>query len=187
MTRSGYVLGLATAAAAFSAPAHAQNAPRPTFEGPRIEGVVGTDGDLFVGGAVGYDLQRGRLVLGVEGEFDFSDRKHCAPLYINVNDSYCVGGQRDAYIGSRIGIAVARTTLIYAKGGYTGLRQRVTYDSGTATGSFRFVARQDGMRVGAGIEQRLGRNLYVKGEYRYANYENGGWKQDGVVGIGFRF
>src|SRR5690242_17472584 len=100
LTRSGYWLGLATAVAAFSAPALAQDSPpRPTFEGPRVEGVVGTDGDLFYGGAIGYDMQHGKIVLGFEGELDLSNRRHCVTLDPSINDSLCVRRQRDIYIG----------------------------------------------------------------------------------------
>ena len=187
MTRSLYLLGLATAVAAFSAPAQAQEPPRRTFEGPRLEGVVGTDGDLFYGGAIGYDMQRGKIVLGLEGELDLASAHHCQTLDPSINDSYCIKRQRDVYIGGRIGIAVAPGTLLYGKVGYTSLRERATYDGGSAGGSFDFTGSFGGVRVGAGIEQRLGSNLYVKGEYRYSNYDLGGWKHDGVVGLGIRF
>jgi outer membrane immunogenic protein len=185
------LLGLATAAAAFAAPAYAQNAPRPNFEGPRVEGIVGSDGGLFYGGGLGYDMQHGKIVLGFEGELDLSNQRRCETFDPSINDRLCVRIKSDLYIGGRIGIAVAANTLIYGKVGYTSFRRRVTYDAGTATGpgtgSFHYIDQRDGIRVGAGIEQRLGRNLYVKGEYRYSNYELGGWKHDGVVGIGFRF
>lgn len=181
------LLAVGSAVAAFASPAQAQDPVRPTFEGPRVEAVVGTDSKLFYGGAIGYDMQRGRTVLGLEGELDLSNHKRCETLDITINDRLCVRGRRDVYIGGRIGFAVAPGTLIYGKVGYTGLRERVTYDAGSASGSFRYVDRRDGVRVGAGIEQRIGDHAYVKGEYRYSNYERGDWKHDGVVGIGFRF
>ena len=52
---------------------------------------------------------------------------------------------------------------------------------------FELSRNLDGIRVGGGIEQRLGSRAYVKGEYRYSNYEAGAWKQEGLVGLGLRF
>lgn len=187
LTRMTYVLPAALAFAALAAPARAQDAPKPTFEGPRLEAVAGTDGDFLYGGAVGYDLQRGKMVLGFEGELDLTSRNRCATLDASINDRLCERDRRDLYAGGRIGITVAPATLLYAKLGYSQLRQRVTYDGGTSSGSFRYVDRRDGMRLGAGIEQRIGGQAFVKGEYRYSNYEYGGWKHDGLVGIGIRF
>jgi outer membrane immunogenic protein len=180
-------LAVACALAGFAGPVQAQDPVPPNFGGPRVEGLIGTDGGLLFGAAVGYDLQRARAVFGVEGELDLGARKHCETLDASINDRLCVPSRRDIYVGGRIGIALAPATLLYAKAGYTRFRQRVTYDGGTSGGGFRYVDRLDGVRVGAGVEQRVGANLYLKGEYRYSNYERGAWKHDGVVGIGVRF
>jgi outer membrane immunogenic protein len=187
LTISRHLIGWAFAVAAIAAPAHAQDSSRPTFEGPRVEGIVGNDSHFFYGGAIGYDMQRGKVVLGFEGEIDLSNWRQCETLDPTINDRLCVKRKGDIYVGGRIGIAVAPSTLIYGKLGYTSLRERVAYDGGTGGGSVRYVDQRDGFRVGAGIEHKLGANLYVKGEYRYSNYERGGWKHDGVVGLGFRF
>ena len=37
------------------------------------------------------------------------------------------------------------------------------------------------------MKVQLGRNAYVKGEYRYSDYEDGSFTHDGVIGLGFRF
>jgi outer membrane immunogenic protein len=153
-----------------------------------VEALVGTDSRVFYGGAIGYDLQRGNAVFGIEGELDLSAREHCETLDVSINDRLCERSRRDTYIGGRIGVAVAPATLLYVKVGYTHLRSRMSYDAGSSGGSnFRFVDARDGVRVGAGIEQKVGARLYVKGEYRYSSYQFGGWKHDGVVGLGFRF
>jgi outer membrane immunogenic protein len=188
LNRMKFLLPAAAAVAASGGPALAQDAPRPTFEGPRVEALVGTDGDLLYGGAIGYDLQRGKLSLGLEGELDLSDRSHCETLVASFHNRLCERDRRDLYVGGRIGVVVAPATLLYAKVGYSHIRQRVTYDPGSSGDSgFAFVDARDGLRLGAGIEQRLGGKVYVKGEYRYSNYTFGGWKHDGMVGIGIRF
>jgi outer membrane immunogenic protein len=180
-------LPAASALAAFAAPALAQDAPPPNFNGPRVEAVAGTDGTLLYGGAIGYDLQRGKLVFGFEGELDLSAGKHCETLDVSIHDRLCERGRRDLYAGGRVGVAVAPGTLLYAKAGFTHLRERVTYDGGSGGGTFRYVDRLNGIRVGAGIEQRIGAKVYVKGEYRYSDYQYRGYKHDGIVGIGIRF
>ena len=43
------------------------------------------------------------------------------------------------------------------------------------------------LRVGAGVEQQLGTNLYAKAEYRYSNYEAGIERHQVLGGVGFRF
>jgi outer membrane immunogenic protein len=188
LNRMTCLIPAASAAAAFAGPALAQTTPRPAFEGPRVEAVVGTDGGLIYGGAIGYDLQRGKLALGLEGEIDLSNRQSCDTLEPSFNSRLCERNRRDLYVGGRIGVAVAPSTLLYAKVGYTHIRQRVTYDPGSSGDSgFTFVDARDGIRVGAGIEQKLGSKVYVKGEYRYSNYRFGGFKHDGVVGVGIRF
>jgi outer membrane immunogenic protein len=95
---------------------------------------------------------------------------------------------RDLYVGARVGFALGTGTLIYGKGGYTNLRLKDTYDPGTSGGTaFEFAHDLDGFRIGGGIEQKLGSKAYVKGEYRYSDYEGGSRKHDAVVGIGLRF
>jgi outer membrane immunogenic protein len=184
-----FFLAAAATAAAVAAPAEAQNTGRAPFNGFRLEGVVGTDRDVFYGGAIGYDLQRGRLVLGIENELDLSSASHCTTFDASIMDRLCERNKRDIYVGGRIGIAVLPRTLLYAKVGYTNFHVGYIYDdgSGPVVGSFKFVDKLDGVRLGGGIEQRIGRSVYIKGEYRYSSYEFGASKHDGVVGIGIRF
>ncbi|HEX8063097.1 MAG TPA: outer membrane beta-barrel protein [Allosphingosinicella sp.] len=188
-----YCLAAAVAAAGLATPVFAQDAePAPAgpsqFNGFKAEAVAGITDDVFVGGALGYDFQKGKLVVGVEGEATTSIGRECEVLMSSIQDRLCVKLGRDLYAGGRVGIVVGSGTLLYAKAGYTNLRLKDTYDPGTAGGSgFEFTRHLDGVRVGAGIEQKLGSNAYVKGEYRYSNYESDSWKHDGLIGIGFRF
>jgi outer membrane immunogenic protein len=182
-----YMIAPALVAGAFSAPAFAQDNPA-LFTGPRVEAVVGTDGDLTYGGLLGYDVQGGKAVFGIEGEALLSNGRDCETLMSNIQDRLCVKAGRDLYVGGRIGFALGAGTLLYGKAGYTNLRLKETYDPGTSGGTaFEASRNLDGIRVGGGIEQKIGRNAFLKGEYRYSNYERGSRKHDGVVGIGFRF
>lgn len=182
-----YCLAAVVAAASLASPAVAQDDPA-SFQGPKVEAVAGTDGGVILGGGLGYDFQRGKVVFGVEGEALTSTDRDCETLDATIQDRLCAKTDRDLYVGGRIGVALGTGTLLYGKAGYTNLRLNETYDPGTAPGTgFDIAYSLDGVRVGGGIEQKLGRSLYVKGEYRYSNYEAGFWKHDGVVGIGLRF
>jgi outer membrane immunogenic protein len=192
-----YLIGPALVAGAFAAPAFAQDGPPASaqaqsakaFDGLRAEAVAGYDGSLFYGGAAGFDHQSGRLVVGVEGELTESTHEECLVAAFGPGDSFCSRLGRDLYVGGRIGVVLAPSTLLYGKVGYTNQQINVDYIAGTppALPSFESRAKVDGIRLGAGIEQRIGRNAYLRGEYRYSDYENGDWKHGGLVGIGFRF
>lgn len=178
-----------------AAPAMAQEtAP---FTGPRIEGVVGYDkvkgaGDSRDGVAygvnAGYDFQLGGAVAGIEGEYLDSNTDGCDGGYVVTGDRICATAKRDLYVGGRIGIAVAPSTLLYAKAGYTNARIGLNYTNpANAAQNFALRENLDGVRVGAGVEQKLGTNLYAKAEYRYSNYEGGFERHQVLGGVGFRF
>jgi len=97
-------------------------------------------------------------------------------------------GLVESYIhGGRIGALVGPATLVYAKAGYTNARYNLTYTEPTGVSNFKLHDNLDGVRVGAGVEQAVGRNAYVKAEYRYSNYEQGFDRHQVVAGFGFRF
>ncbi len=166
---------------AVSAPAMAQEAS--PFTGAHAEVLVGYDkldtngsvagnpDGLLYGLGLGYDLQVGGVVLGIEGEI--------ADSTANVD----VGGvdidaARDLYVGARAGFPIGSQALAYVKAGYTNARIE-TEGFGGDNG--------DGARVGAGLEYKLGGQLFVKGEYRYSNYEADVERHQFVAGLGIRF
>lgn len=176
-----------------AAPAFAQDGPPPpsategTFSGPRAGIILGWDrlqpgrtGDsditdrnsasgLTYGGDIGYDIDTGRAVFGVEGEVTGSTAKVTNPAAADALGFGRIKAGRDLYLGARAGIKLAPQSLLYAKAGYT--NQRLDLIAGPGDGSetgnhFNL----DGYRVGAGFEQLLGRRAYAKIEYRYSNY-----------------
>jgi outer membrane immunogenic protein len=120
---------------------------------------------------------------------DSTDKECLAAGTFAPGDRFCSFIGRSLYVGGRIGFAVAPRTLLYGKIGYTNQRVTVDYTAGSppAFASFRVSSNLDGIRVGGGVEQKIGRNAYVKGEYRYSDYESGDGRHDAVAGIGFRF
>jgi outer membrane immunogenic protein len=182
----GLTLLAAVSAAAIAVPAAAQST---SFSGPRVEALVGYDSSqpgsdsnipnveekfdgVNYGVGVGYDIDLGSTVLGVEGELmeseaktDFNTAGFATYGIANVDAG------RDLYAGVRAGVKVGPNSLVYAKGGYTNARYNVlTTDNTTDT---QTDLKVDGWRVGAGAQVNLSNNLYVKGEYRYSNYAGG--------------
>lgn len=172
---------------AIATPALAQE--ESTFTGPRVEAILGyditkagssvdddlnADNDesmegLLYGGAIGYDMNLGGLVVGVEGELTDSTAK---TKFENGDfEGFGFGNVkagRDLYVGARLGAVVAPNALLYVKGGYTNARFNIRSSDGTVT--YREKFDSDGWRAGAGAEVALDNNIYTKLEYRYSNY-----------------
>jgi outer membrane immunogenic protein len=214
-----YVIPFALAAGfvAVATPALAQDettSDRAPFTGPRVEVVGGwdrlsgqnqgvrTSNDGFVYGlGAGYDVQFGPAIVGVEGEGTLSTDKLRRNNVFTSGDQNTLRVDRDLYVGARAGVAVAPTTLLYVKGGYTNTRLIARYTAPDGTFG-RGSGTVDGWRAGAGIEHKLsmfGPGGYVKAEYRYSKYSNlnvGSINRDVgvdmnrnqiVAGVGIRF
>lgn len=181
-------------------PALAQD--RAPFTGLRVEGTVGYDnlrsgeeddgvntgsneGDESIDGinygvGVGFDFDAGGVVLGVEAELSQSEAKQ--EFNETIDGTAFLGNievGRDVYIGGRVGFTVTPRTLLYLKGGYTNTTIESAFTS--TGGNADFDTSVDGWRVGAGVEQMLGNNFFLKAEYRYSNY-NGAQFDDDVFG-----
>ncbi|HEY0028060.1 MAG TPA: porin family protein [Allosphingosinicella sp.] len=192
-----YIIAALFAATAAS-PAFAQTADTAATNlgGFRIEGLVGyettdiedegTDG-LTYGVGVGYDVQSGRTVFGVEAEAMESEIGECVNGVNVTGDTLCAKAGRDLYVGGRVGAAVGSNALVYAKAGYTNTRFEASYQASATATQVSTNEDLDGVRVGGGVQFGLGPNLYAKAEYRYSNYEQGFDKHQGLVGVGFKF
>ena len=168
------IYAAALVAAVSATPAFAQDAPA-AFNGGHIEAIGGYDsisggGDsesgVAFGIAGGYDFRSGGAVFGIEAEATES----------TVEDAGVEAG-RDLYIGGRVGGVVGGRGLLYVKAGYTNARASF---GGTGI-TF------DGIRAGAGVEWLVGRNFSLRAEYRYSNYDSDLSRNQGIVGLGFRF
>ena len=127
------------------------------------------------GGSVGYDIQAGNFVAGIEAEGTFSTADSCVV-------AVCVEAGRDLYAGGRLGVAIADRALLYVKAGYTNARAKLTSGGTTIDAS-----NLDGVRAGVGVEGNLGSRAFVRLEYRYSNYESDFSRNQGVLGVGVRF
>lgn len=162
------------AALGFASPALAQESDA-SFSGFRLEAIAGidrvnVDGDgasgVAYGVAAGYDFGGSSALFGIDAEATFSTTDNC-----------CADAGRDLYVGGRIGTPIGSGAQIYAKAGYTNARAETYY------GDYNL----DGVRLGAGVELQVQGKLFVKGEYRYSNYELGFERHQVLAGVGTRF
>lgn len=199
---------LAAGTALAAAPAFAQDAtPAEAFSGFRAEALVGYDhhrsgssedidntrdlkqsiDGVQYGGAIGYDMPVGtNLVVGAEAEITESsagwDNNNDEPNVFNLGR---VDAGRQYYVGGRVGYAMSPGTMAYVKAGYSNQRYLLQGTDGTTSLNQRLDI--DGYRVGAGLEQNLGPNSFVKVEYTYSNYGKGEFDFNGDTPDSSRF
>jgi outer membrane immunogenic protein len=188
---------LLAAAAPFAilaaAPAAAQ-----TFTGPRVEANAGYDSvhaeglpekidtvdGIRLGLAAGYDLALApRVIAGVEAGIGWSVADDTRGTVGTAR--YHLSNGRDIDASLRIGYIVAPRTLIYAKAGWANSKAEVRLTQAGTT--VRASDDDDGLRLGAGVEQMLGEHAYAKAEYRYTTYGNGIDRHQALLGVGYRF
>ena len=189
MTKGIALLLAAGSALAIAAPAAAQEDHG--FTGPWVAGVGGYDKNqagstvdddvnedndqsaegLVWGGAVGYDVDLGTMVIG--GEAELTESTADTNSTDGDPEGFGLGSVeagRDIYVGARAGFKATPNTLVYAKGGYTNARYGFLGTDGTVEDEQHIDV--DGWRAGAGVEQKIGTNAFAKLEYRYSNYSN---------------
>ncbi len=130
----------------------------------------GSDG-IFGGGQLGYNIQSGNFVYGIEADLGALDdgasgSYASAGRILRVKSSVGFYGDVTGRAGLMMGNA-----LLYAKAGFaffTGnvhvsdATDGISQDSGTFTG----------WTLGGGVEYKLTRNLSVKAEYQYFDVDN---------------
>jgi len=133
-----------------------------------------TDTDGFLGGVQGgFNWQINSLVLGIEGEYTWTDIKGSSstvsPLFPAVVTSTNVKTDDIAMVSGRIGYA-ANEWLFYAKGGWAwthgGSNGLVTVAGAPFSNTSTSVDR-DGWVVGAGVEWGFAPNWSAKVEYNH--------------------
>ena len=158
------------------------------FVGPRAEVMVGyeniratslpTDEDgIAWAGAIGYDARIAQdVVLGVDLEMGDSDNSR------NVIPGLDWDTGRTLYAGGKLGFAMSPSSMIYGKVGYANSEARLVSGGNTWT-----VREIDGVRLGAGLEQKVTDTVYLKGEYRYTDQTNTVSSHQLMTGVGLRF
>ena len=187
MRRSFLLPAICVATAAAASPAAA--AGRAEIHGglDRIA-YSGTSSDgLLYGVGAGLDIPVGKkLVVGVEGNADYSNAKDCADLVIATIDEICLRARRDLSAAVRLGYEPSAGAMVYALAGYSSARFRLEATPAGGT-PIREVQSFDGLRLGVGLQHAVRGGVYSKLEYRYSNYEAGAERHHLVAGLGVRF
>ncbi len=199
---------LAVGTALTAVPAFAQDAtPAEAFSGLSVGALVGYDhirsgssedidttrdikqsiDGVEYGASIGYDFAAGtNLVVGAEAEITESsasrDNNNSQPTVFNLGR---VDAGRQYYFGGRVGYAMSPDTMVYVKGGYSNARFNLQGTDGTT--NLRQRLDTDGYRVGAGVQQNVGTNAFVKVEYKYTNLGKGEFDFNGNTPDSSRF
>ncbi|MEH6792305.1 outer membrane protein [Parasphingorhabdus sp.] len=173
------ILAAALTSVIVATPAFAQDAT--PFTGPYVGGVLGVDsveldsagleGDdqgTVYGGVIGYDMNLGGFIVGVEGEYTDSEAGHSERNILVAGDEASLNAGRDLYAGARLGYQIDPNAMLYVKGGYTNAKAKLSYDD-NAGNAFSGSDELDGYRVGGGLEASAN-NMFVRLEYRYSDY-----------------
>lgn len=179
--RQSWLLGLASLAIGVPAAAQEDRGHGGFYGGPVLgldhfaaEDEDGNDDSTGViyGGLIGYDFASADAVFGLEAELSESSISESEASVFVPGDRLRFGAGLDLYLGGRAGIRLGTGGLLYLKAGYTNLDLNARYQA-PGINSVSETEALDGIRVGAGGEFALTRNLVARLEYRYSSYDTG--------------
>lgn len=119
------------------------------------------DTDGFTGGGfAGYNAELGNgVVAGIEGDVNYSNVK-------GDNAGTAVKSSVDGSLRARLGYAVSPNILPYVTGG--GAAQSLKVTEGGASDRNTML----GWTAGAGVDVKVSENVFVRGEYRYTDFQD---------------
>jgi outer membrane immunogenic protein len=126
-----------------------------------------TGGAAFLGGGVfGADYPSNALVLGVEGDFNWTEMNGNGTN--SVGDAIGAGTQWTSTVAGRVGAAFDRL-LVYGKGGGAFARDRSSFTDRAGNSASNAFART-GWIAGIGLEYGITENWLSKVEYDYLSF-----------------
>lgn len=123
----------------------------------------GNPSGALIGGTAGYNYQIGQVVVGAEGDYDFSTLRKSNTIAGGTTKFTTNGGMMTARL--RAGYAIDRA-LLYVTGGYAGIDTNGSFVLGGATGAQE--SWRNGGVIGGGVEYAFTNNISAKAEYLYA-------------------
>jgi outer membrane immunogenic protein len=116
------------------------------------------------GGTLGYNQQIGNVVVGLEGDYDWSNIKATSDLGVcsGTTDGCRISNNWIATARGRVGYVFDRY-LAYATGGLAYGNAKLTGDAGTD------FANLAGYAIGGGLEYKVDAHWTAKLEYLYLN------------------
>ena len=148
------------------------------WTGVALGGFGGHDIDSWIAGVqAGCDYQSGQLVIGVQGDYGWTDGsgRNVNPLLVTAGGD-AIGDRSSmdsiASVTARVGYAADRT-LYYVRGGLAWERDRYKmYVVPTGLTLFSANETRAGYTVGGGIEYAFNNFVSVFTEYNYYNFGN---------------
>ena len=185
-----------------SKPAAAADAP---FVGSRIEALVGYDAtelpdedgpDMMFGVRGGRDFSHGKWRVGIDADISRSNANKVERDLFEPGDRIHVKYGTDVYLGARAGRVLSRHVLGYGMVGGVLTHMKVDYSGDLASivrepggpepAKFQRPGTLVGFWTGGGLEFNIGPRSFIRTEYRYANFHDGLYRHQAVVGIGLR-
>lgn len=142
----------------------------------------GSQSAVNFGGSIGYDFAvSDHLTLGAEfGVTDSTLRwTNTGNLVNGTFNTQSVRLGTDIFFGPRIGWAFSARTRAYGKINYTGTHYGINGSDGSEVLHEGITAT--GLRLGVGVEHKLTRSLYVKGEFDYSRNGSGSINYSGTT------
>lgn len=131
--------------------------------------------DIGYYGRVGFDIQRGNIVVGAVGEFGKSNISDSVSAFSTTPAFYTMTRELnwEASLRARAGYAV-NTTLFYGTAGvgYASIDNSFTTGNTANTFSSNGNQKEWGLTAGGGIEQKIGKNFSIGMEYMFHRYED---------------
>lgn len=135
--------------------------------------------DIAYYGRVGFDVQRGNIVVGAVGEFGKSNIKDSVSAFSTTPAFYTMSRELnwEASVRARAGYAID-TTLFYGTAGvgYASIDNSFTTGNTANTFSSNGNQKEWGLTAGGGIEQKIGKNFSIGLEYLFHRYEDNDYR-----------
>ncbi len=159
---SGFYVGVQAGGAWDTVSQTSFSAPALAGVGTGIADITGSG--ILAGGYAGYNMQFGQVVVGLEGDVEFST--------LRGSTVYAAGTRRYAEtnresIRARLGYSVDRA-LFYVTGGVAFTNGNLR-DTNALTANSYSVSRT-GWTLGAGLEYAIDKNWSARAEYRYTDF-----------------
>ena len=134
------------------------------------------DGDGWLaGGQIGYNLQSGQFVFGVEFSGSWADISGSHASLLTPADTYSSDVNTILMLTGRVGLTFDRL-LLYVNGGGAWVRDKFEYTT-AGVGTETLKRNRTGWTVGAGIEYGFSPNWSIAAQYNYIDL--------GDKGVGF--
>lgn len=130
------------------------------YETPTVSddsGIYKIGSAVSYGGEVGFDVRAKNVTIGAYAVYEGSSVSLC-------DGGDCLKENGNLGVGGRLGFVVAPKVVLYAKAGYA----RISFNA--SSGGASADAHKDGVQGALGIDVNLTRNVYVMGEFNYADY-----------------